>query len=78
MQPRLRVRPVEEPLFQPVGDGDGVEGQDHLQVVREVRAQADVQLVEVAFLQFGRLLDPDARDVVDGFQLLHVVQAGEK
>ena len=78
MQPCPRVRLIEEPLFQPVCDADGVERYQDLQVVGEDRPQADVQLVEVSLLQFGRLLDPDARDVVDGFQLLHVVQAGEQ
>lgn len=78
MYPGPLVRHIEEPLFQPVRDRDGVEGQDHLQVVGKDRPQADVQLVEVSFLQLRRLLDPDPGDVVDGFQLFHVIQAGEQ
>ena len=78
MYPGPRVRHIEEPLFQPVSDRDGVEGQDHLQVVGKDRPQADVQLVEVAFLQLRRLLNPDPGDVVDGFQLFYIVQTREQ
>ena len=78
MYPGPLVRHIEEPLFQPVRDRDGVEGQDHLQVVGKDRPQADVQLVEVSFLQLRRLLDPDPGDVVDGFQLFYIVQTREQ
>ena len=72
------VFPVEKPLFQPVGDADGVEGEDHLEILVEIRSQTDVQLVEVPLLQLGGLLNPDAGDVEDGFQLLHIVQPGKE
>ena len=69
---------VKEPLFQPVGDGDGVKGKDDLQVIRGFRSQPDVQLIEVPFQQFGRFLNPDPGDVIDGFELFHVVQPGKQ
>ena len=75
---RARILRVEEPLFQPMRDRDRVEGQDHLEVEGELRAESDVELVEVPLLQLARLLDPDACDVKDGFELLHVVEAREQ
>lgn len=59
-------------------DADRVKGQDHLQVIGEVCAQSDVQLVEVPLLQLARFLDPDARNVVDRLELFHVVEAREE
>ena len=68
---------VKKPLFQPVGNGNGVEGDDHLQVEREVRTQTDVQLVKIALLQLRGFFDPYHRDVEDGLQFLRIVQAGK-
>ena len=68
---------VKEAALQPVHDADGVEGDDDLQIIRELRAQSDVQLVEVALQHLAGLFNPDARDVVDGFQLFHIVEASE-
>ena len=75
---RARVLRVEEPLFEPMRDRDRVEGQDHLEVEGELRAESDVELVEVSLLQLARLLDPDARDIEDGFELLYVVETCEQ
>ena len=75
---RARVLAVEKSLLEPVRDRNGIERQDHLQVIGEVCAQSDVQLVEVSLLQLARFLDPDARDVVDRLELFHVVEAREQ
>ena len=75
---RARVLAVEKPLLEPVRDRNGIERQDHLQVIGEVCAQSDVQLVKVPLLQLARFLDPDARNVVDRLELFHVVEAREQ
>ena len=75
---RARVVVVEESLLEPVRDADRVKGQDHLQVVGEVRSQSNVQLIEVLLLQLACFLDPDARDVVNGLELFRVVESGEE
>ena len=72
------VAPVKEPPLEPVGNGDGVEGEDHLEVVGTLCPQADVELVKVGLQQLRRLLNPYPGDVVDGFELFHVVQSGKK
>ena len=52
------VLPIEEPQFQPVQHGHGVEGEHDL-LVRPFTTQAHIQLIEVLFLDFGSLLHPD-------------------
>ena len=75
---RAVVSRIKESLFEPMRDADGVERQDDLLVVRRLATQSDVQLVEVALQQLACLLNPDACDVEDGLQLLHVVQPAEQ
>ena len=72
------VRRIEKAPLEPVGDADGVEGEDDLEVVGEPGAEADVQLIEVRLRDLAGLLHPDAGDVVDGLQLFHVVQPREE
>lgn len=59
-------------------DAHRVEADDDLLVILGLAPQADVQLVEVPLQQLAGLFNPDARDVEDGLQLLHVVQAREE
>ena len=69
------VPPVKKTFLQPVLNADRVEAQDDLLVLPRLSAQSDVQLVEVSLQQLAGLFNPDARDVVDGFQLLNVIQS---
>ena len=41
-------------------------------------AKTDIQLIEVTFQKFAGLLDPNPGNVVDGFQLLHIIQPGKE
>ena len=75
MDPGVGIGGVEKPLLQPVVHRDGVEGENDLFVIRCLAAQADVELVEVRLQQLRRLLDPDARDTVNGLELFHIVQS---
>ena len=75
MHPRSFVPPVKKSFLQPVLNADRVEAQDYLLVLPRLSAQSDVKLVEVSLQQLAGLFNPDARDVVDGFQLLNVIQS---
>ena len=75
VHPRSFVPPVKKSFLQPVLNADRVEAQDDLLVLPRLSAQSDVKLVEVSLQQLASLFNPDARDVVDGFQLLNVIQS---
>ena len=76
--PNVRIFPVEEPLFQPVGNAHRVEGDDDLLVVIALVAQSDVQLVKIVFQNLGGFFHPYAGNAPDGFQFLHVIQPREQ
>ena len=73
----LADRRVEQDIAVQNTESSFINAKENLEVVKN-QAESDVELVEVPLLQLTRLLDPDACDVKDGFELLHVVEAREQ
>ena len=56
---------------------DRVKGQYDLFVVFSFSAQTDIELVKILLRDLRSFFDPNSRNVVDGFQLFHIIQPRE-